>query len=126
MKRGWVVALALGAYVLLGAPAAFARPQIVAIEATAPLEDRTDEAINAAIGEAVRTAARGALAMGLPWLRIQGAYVRGDYVAVKVVATDEEPEPATDETGREPGGGGLPIGDPSDGGQGDTVITYRL
>ena len=65
--------------------------EIAAIEATAPLADSSEEAVKAAIIVAVQKAARGALAMGLPWVHVQGAYVRPGYVGVQVVAMARRP-----------------------------------
>ena len=65
---------------------------MAAIEATAPLGDLSEEGVKAAIVTAVQKAARGALAMGLPWLHVQGAYVRPGYVSVQVVAMARPPE----------------------------------
>lgn len=65
--------------------------EIAAIEATAPLDDSSEEAVKAAIVIAVQKAARGALAMGLPWVHVQGAYVRPGYVGVQVVAMARRP-----------------------------------
>jgi hypothetical protein len=71
------------------APSAIIPGETAAIEATAPLEDASpsDEAVKAAIAAALQKAARGAIAMGLPWLHIQAAYVRPGYVGVQVLAT---------------------------------------
>jgi hypothetical protein len=71
------------------APAAITPGEMAAIEATAPLDDASpsDEAVKAAIAAAVQKAARGAIAMGLPWIHIQAAYVRSGYVGVQVLAT---------------------------------------
>jgi apolipoprotein N-acyltransferase len=66
--------------------------EMAAIEATAPLGDQSEEGVKAAIVTAVQKAARGALAMGFPWLRIQSAYVRPGYVGVHVVAMARAPE----------------------------------
>src|SRR5262245_29476263 len=55
------------------APAA---ARVATIEATAPLDEESEGAVKAAITSAIQTAARGALAMGLPWVHIQSAYVR--------------------------------------------------
>jgi hypothetical protein len=51
-------------------PAAISPREVAAIEATAPLDDPTPsaEVVKAAIAAAVAKAARGAIAMGLPWL----------------------------------------------------------
>lgn len=65
---------------------------MAAIEATAPLGDQSEEGVKAAIVTAVQKAARGALAIGLPWLHVQGAYVRPGYVGVQVVAMARPPE----------------------------------
>jgi hypothetical protein len=75
---------------------------MAAIEATAPLDDASpsDEAVKAAIATAVQKAARGAIAMGLPWLHIQAAYVRPGYVGVQVLATAR---PSDDERDARPG-----------------------
>jgi hypothetical protein len=80
-----------------GARAAEPAPiEMAAIEATAPLEDISEEAVKAAITTAVQKAARGALAMGLPWLQVQSAYVRFGYVGVHVVAMTKPPHDATE------------------------------
>ncbi len=75
---------------------------VAAIETTAPLEDYSEESIKAAVNEAVQTAARGALAMGLPWLHLRGAFVVANMVTVQVLATDVEPQ-EQEETERAPG-----------------------
>lgn len=94
--------LAFALAILLGpTPAVLASPDVAAIEATAPLADASDEAVQAAIVTAVQKAARGALAMGLPWLKVQGAYVRPGYVGVHVIAmrkpADEDSDAAPDD-----------------------------
>jgi hypothetical protein len=66
--------------------------QVAAIETTAPLADDSDGAVKSAIATAVQTAAKGALAMGLPWVRVQSAYVRDGYVGVQVFAMAQPPE----------------------------------
>ena len=75
--------------------------EMAAIEATAPLDDPTPsaEAVKAAIAAAVQKAARGAIAMGLPWLQVQSAYVRLGYVAVQVLAVAR---PSNDELDARP------------------------
>src|SRR5262249_60708711 len=73
----------------MAAPLAITPGEIAAIEATAPLNDPSpsDEAVREAIAIAVQKAARGAVAMGLPWVHVRGAYVRPGYVGVQVLAT---------------------------------------
>lgn len=42
---------------------------VAAIQATAPLQDHSEQAITMAFKAAVATAMRGAVAMGLPWVQ---------------------------------------------------------
>jgi len=84
-------------------PAAINPREMAAIEATAPLDDPTPsaETVKAAIAAAVEKAARGAIAMGLPWLHVQSAYIRPGYVAVQVLAVarplNDEPDARPDD-----------------------------
>jgi hypothetical protein len=66
--------------------------EVAAIETTASLEDDSEASVKDAMSSAVKAAFRGALAMGLPWVRIAGAYVRPGYVGVKVLATAQPPD----------------------------------
>ena len=77
---------------------AIAPSEMAAIEATAPLDDPapSEEAVKAAIAAAVQKAARGAIAMGLPWLHVQAAYVRPGYVGVQVLAVARPSDDALD------------------------------
>ena len=72
--------------------------EMAAIEATAPLDGASpsDEAVKAAVAAAVQKAARGAIAMGLPWVHVQAAYVRPGYVAVQVIAVATPSDDALD------------------------------
>jgi len=98
--------------VLAVASAGLAR--VAVIEATAPLQDHSKPAIQAAIKEAIKTAMRGAVAMGLPWVQVRDAVVLKDMVAIRVLATDAKPpdkEPGDPRSGGEPGTeGGQPRG----------------
>jgi len=79
---------------------------VAVIEATAPLQDHSKPAIEAAFKEAVKTAMRGAVAMGLPWVQVREAVVLKDRVAIRVLATDVKPpdkEPGDPGPGGEPG-----------------------
>ena len=84
------LALAFGTLVT-ATPATSAPPEVAAIEATAPLDDPSEESVKAALTVAVQRVARGALAMGLPWLRIERAYVRQDHVGVQATAMKTQP-----------------------------------
>jgi hypothetical protein len=71
--------------------------KLATIEATAPLNDQSEQAVKEAIVEVVRTVAQGALAMGLSWVKVNQVLVLDDHVQVRVLATDVKPEeePAT-------------------------------
>ncbi len=62
------------------------------IEVAAPLQGQSEDALKAALLEAVQSAAKGALAMGLGWVQVSRAAVVGDSIAVQVVATDSPPQ----------------------------------
>jgi hypothetical protein len=76
--------------VLLMVSPAWAR--VAAIETTAPLQDHAEQSINAALQDALETAMKGALAMGLPWVKISRALVLENVVTVQLLATDTDPE----------------------------------
>ncbi len=116
--------LALAFSTFLAAPPAIAAPpEIAAIEATAPLDNPSEEAVKAAITVAVQKAARGAIAMGLPWLRIERAYVRQDYVGVQVIAM--KAQPSDDDASSTPPDRDTPLDREGDGADGETP-TLRL
>jgi hypothetical protein len=89
MSRAWgAVALALGLS-LCGGHAAQAGGAL--IETTAPLPDRSEESVKAAVIAAIDRAVRGASAMGFAWFQLRDAQVSEHEVAVQILATDEEP-----------------------------------
>jgi hypothetical protein len=98
------VALALGLS-LCGGHAAQAGGAL--IETTAPLTDRSEESVKAAVIAAIDRAVRGASAMGFAWFQLRDAQVSEHEVAVQILATDEEPakpeQPEPDSCG--PGSG---------------------
>jgi len=107
--RSLLTTLAIAWWSLVPGAPAQAGPgptEIAAIEATAPLENPSEDAVKAAIAAAVQKAARGAAAMGLPWLKIQSAYVRPGFVGVHVFAMATPPDEQMPEQqpgpGREP------------------------
>ncbi len=65
---------------------------VAVIEATAPLLDHSEQSIRTAVMAAVTTAARGALAMGLPWIQLGPAQVIGETLTIQILATDAEPD----------------------------------
>ena len=61
------------------------------IETTAPLADRSEESVKAAVISAIDKAVRGASAMGFAWFQLRDAQVTEHEVAVQILATDEGP-----------------------------------
>ncbi len=81
----------LGLMVMCGAVLgtyAAAAARTATIEIAAPLHEHSDEGVQSALKEAVQSAAKGAMAMGLEWMQVSHAAVVGDSVAVQVLATD--------------------------------------
>jgi hypothetical protein len=72
--------------------AVWAAPPAVAggalIETTAPLADRSEASVKAAVIAAIDKAVRGAAAMGFAWFQLRDAQVSGDEVAITILATD--------------------------------------
>jgi hypothetical protein len=64
--------------------------RVASIETTAPLADQSEDSIKAALEQAVLTAVRGAVAMGLLWVHIRQAVVFTDVVTVQILASDSE------------------------------------
>ena len=81
--------LALGLLVCSGQPPAMAGGAL--IETTAPLADRSEESVKAAVIAAIDKAVRGASAMGFAWFQLRDAQVSGNEVAIQILATDEDP-----------------------------------
>jgi hypothetical protein len=87
--------------VLAFALATPALARVASIETTAPLADQSEDSIKAALEQAVLTAVRGAVAMGLLWVHIRQAVVFTDLVSVQVLASDSE-LPGEDEAPADP------------------------
>ncbi len=66
--------------------------RLAMIETMAPLQDHAEPSIKTAFKEALQTAMRGAVAMGLSWVKISRALVLEDMVTVQILATDTKPE----------------------------------
>ncbi|HEV8310090.1 MAG TPA: hypothetical protein VGW35_20705 [Methylomirabilota bacterium] len=81
-------AVVLGLIFVVASPAI---ARVAAIETTAPLDDHSKTSIEEAVTQALRTAVRGAMAMGLPWVRVRQALVFTDMVSVQILASDSEP-----------------------------------
>jgi hypothetical protein len=100
--------LVLGLVVVL-ATASPSAATVATIATTAPLPDHEEQSVNAALQTALKAAVTGAMAMGLPWVRMSHALVLEKAVAVQILATDTDPDAGTgqDEWGPdiEPGPG---------------------
>lgn len=79
-----------------------ASARVVRLETAVSLSDRSDPTIKQALMEAFDTCLRGAVAMGLAHIRVDGVRVLQDAVVLAMVATDEadEDEAAGDARGR--------------------------
>ena len=66
--------------------------RVATIETSAPLRDHAEQSVDAALQDAVETALRGAVAMGLSWVKINRALVLENMVTVQLLATDTDPE----------------------------------
>ncbi len=65
---------------------------VATIEATAPLQDHSQESIKAAFIEALKAAVGQAEAMGLPWVAINEVQILEHKVTIQLLATDTDPE----------------------------------
>ena len=81
--------LALLLVVFLASPTV---ARVAMIETTAPLRDHAEPSIQTAFKEALQTAIRGAVAMGLSWVKLNQALVLENMVSVQLLATDTKPE----------------------------------
>jgi hypothetical protein len=82
--------LAFGLLVCSGQPSALADGAL--IQTTAPLADRSEESVKAAVTAAIGKAMRGASAMGFAWVELRDAQLSGNEVVVQILATDEDPD----------------------------------
>jgi hypothetical protein len=80
--------LALGLLVCSGQPPASAGGAL--IETTAPLADRSEASVKAAVIAAIDKAVRGAAAMGFAWFELRDAQISGNEVAIQILAGDDD------------------------------------
>jgi hypothetical protein len=71
--------------------------RMAAIQTAVTLEDQSQSSIQTAAEQAVETAVRGAVAMGLPKVQLHRAVVVNNMVVVQIVATDESATERQDE-----------------------------
>jgi hypothetical protein len=89
------------------------------IETTAPLSDRSEEALKTAVVAAIDQAVRGATAMGFAWVQLQDARVSEHEVVIQILATDQEPDEVTPSPSEESDGdlSGEPVPGPAPSGR---------
>ena len=63
----------------------------VAIESTVPLADDSEETLRSAIKKAIENAVRGAAALGLRAMQVNGAQVFSNALMLRLIATDDDP-----------------------------------
>ena len=99
MKREIISLTAAGAATatLLWATLAPALAAMAAIETVQPIENESNEAVEAAVQRAVQAAVRGALAMGLPHVELRGARILNGAVAVQILARDGDSQASAEE-----------------------------
>ena len=85
-----LVAAILAAMALTVQPAS---ARVVRIETAVSLTDRSDPAVKQALMEAFQTSMRGAVAMGLSTIRVDGIQLLHDSVVLATIATDEDEAP---------------------------------
>jgi len=88
MRKFVPLALAL---LLMSAMVSPAWARVVVIEATVPLADESEETLRSAVKKAIENAVRGAAALGLRSLQVNGARVFSNALVLRLIATDDDP-----------------------------------
>jgi hypothetical protein len=93
-----LVAAILAAMALTVQPAS---ARVVRIETAVSLTDRSDPAVKQALMEAFHTSMRGAVAMGLSTIRVDGIQLLHDSVVLATIATDEDDDDEAPDNARD-------------------------
>jgi hypothetical protein len=93
-----LVAAILAAMALTVQPAS---ARVVRIETAVSLTDRSDPAVKQALMEAFQTSMRGAVAMGLSTIRVDGIQLLHDSVVLATIATDEDDDDEAPDNARD-------------------------
>jgi len=93
-----LVAAILAAMALAVQPAS---ARVVRIETAVSLTDRSDPAVKQALMEAFQTSMRGAVAMGLSTIRVDGIQLLHDSVVLATIATDEDDDDEAPDNARD-------------------------
>ena len=75
--------------------------RVVRIETAVSLTDRSDPAVKQALMEAFQTSMRGAVAMGLSTIRVDGIQLLHDSVVLATIATDEDDDDEAPDNARD-------------------------
>src|SRR5262247_4425431 len=79
---------------LMSATVSPAWARTVVIESTVPLADNSEETLKSAVRKAIENAVRGAVALGLRSLQVNGAQVFSNALVLRLIGTDEDPDDA--------------------------------
>lgn len=93
-----LVAAILAAMALAVQPAS---ARVVRIETAVSLTDRSDPAVKQGLMEAFQTSMRGAVAMGLSTIRVDGIQLLHDSVVLATIATDEDDDDEAPDNARD-------------------------
>ena len=79
--------------------------EVATIEATAPLQDHSEQSLRAAFVLALKLAVQQAEELGFPWVTLNHVQVMEHRVLVRLLATDVDPD---NEEGQQNGQDGVP------------------
>src|SRR5437660_11544615 len=82
--------LAAAVVAMAGLSVSAASARVVRMETAISLTDRSDPAVKQALMEAFDSCMRGAVAMGLPHIRVDGLQVPQDAVVLAMIVAEEE------------------------------------
>ncbi len=104
----WVLALAL---VLAAVSPGLAG--VATIEATAPLQDHSEQSIKAAFMLALKLAVQQAEDLGFPWVALNHVQVMEHRVLVQLLATDVDPDSEDEQQGGQHDASGRGVAPPA-------------
>ena len=108
-RQGWervkwaaVLGAALMGVALMAPSARADTEEMAVIETRAAIEADSDDGVNAALRKALERAIRGAAAMGLGQVQVNGAFRAPGYVVVQILARPDDGSTSGDESLRRP------------------------
>jgi hypothetical protein len=96
-----IAGLVAAAMVMTALAVSAASARVVRMETAVSLTDRSDPAVKQALMQAFDTSMRGAIAMGLPHIRVDGIKVLQDAVVLATIATDEDDDDEAPDNARD-------------------------